>query len=155
MRHSAWKLAHCLNCYWVGSSDFNFLVEIKGVSTPPKSYSLFSGGSLQQPRLSRFSWGDPPVKFLASGRWVASFGRSTALARTSGKKRIFVDGRMLHEMTAPGWGGERGGGGGGEVCVQVCVKMVGCLWVPLNKRGCATLRNLQTFVCVYVCLSHS
>ena len=39
-----------LYCYWVGSLDFEFLVEIKVFSTKaPKSCQLFAGGSLQQP----------------------------------------------------------------------------------------------------------
>ena len=39
-------------CYWVGSLDFNFLVEIR-LGFPldrPTSYSLFAGGSSQQAR---------------------------------------------------------------------------------------------------------
>ena len=41
-----------LDCYWVGSVDLNFFLEIKGFSTkPPKSFQLFAGGSLQQPRV--------------------------------------------------------------------------------------------------------
>ena len=44
-----------LDCYWVGSLDFNFLVEIKlGFPlNPPKSEKLFAGGSLQQPRVKQ------------------------------------------------------------------------------------------------------
>ena len=37
-RHALGVWCPLLDCYWVGSLDFNFLVEIKGVSTkPPKS----------------------------------------------------------------------------------------------------------------------
>ena len=44
-----------LDCYWVGSLDFSFLGNQVGFSTkPPKSYSLFAGGSLQHPR--KTSW---------------------------------------------------------------------------------------------------
>ena len=46
MKHPWLVFAHfSLNCYWVGSVDFNFFLEIKGFSTkPPKSY-FFAGGS--------------------------------------------------------------------------------------------------------------
>ena len=46
-------LSSYLGCYWIGSLDFRFLVEIKlGLfsTKPPKSGPLVAGGSLQQPR---------------------------------------------------------------------------------------------------------
>ena len=39
-----------LDCYWVGSLDFNFLVEIKGFPLNTQKVKLFAGASLQQPR---------------------------------------------------------------------------------------------------------
>ena len=35
----------CLDCYWVGSLDFHFLVEIKGVPLNPQKVKLFAAGS--------------------------------------------------------------------------------------------------------------
>ena len=66
--HGHWGFIGPGLCYWVGSVDFNFLVETKVFSTKPrKSYkqkTLFAGGSLQKPSGLRFSvdfWdpGDP------------------------------------------------------------------------------------------------
>ena len=44
-----------LGCYWVGSLDFNFLVETKVFSTKPnKSEKLFAGGVVTATELTSF-----------------------------------------------------------------------------------------------------
>ena len=43
------------------------------------------------------------------------------MSRTSGKKRVFVDGRLLHEMTVLlASGNNLGGGGGGGGVLDFC-----------------------------------
>ena len=39
-----------LDCYWVGSLDFNFIGNQVGFSTKPQKVKLFTQGSRQQPR---------------------------------------------------------------------------------------------------------
>ena len=51
---STCKKTCAAHAHWVRSLDFNFLIEIRVFSTnPPKSYTLFAGGALQQPRFLR------------------------------------------------------------------------------------------------------
>ena len=46
------------DCYWVGSLDFNCLVEIKWVSTKPTESKHFLQRAQQQPRLDNHVFGD-------------------------------------------------------------------------------------------------
>ena len=73
------EAAQSFDCYPVGSLDFNFLVEIKGVSTKPPKVKHFAGGSTATKKTGD-STSTPPVALIQVWNlWAGWSGMAEAL----------------------------------------------------------------------------